>query len=522
MLIQLQSPMLILVACLLLFTAAIALLILRVIRPEARYAWLVAAGGAAFAFIVVFAWLAWMPIELALPAWQPQALFPTPVFFRADGATWALCLGITALTLAILLTVVTRPVSGNSLSWAGILVLGGMGVLAVLANNPLTLLLMWAFLDLTELVNQLSSVNGARNNERVVISFATRASGNGLLLWSYIESFSGGNAFVFQSMPAGAGMFLVIAAGLRLGVFPLHLPYDPESSLRRGFGTALRLIGAVSTLSVLGHARIEPTGLTPVLMMLASVAALYGGWMWVRAPDELNGRPYWMIGIAALSVLSALSGNPTGAAAWACALILSGGSLFLSSVHDVRLNRALLVGAWSLSSLPFSLTAGAWLGSMGIFLPFAIAAQASMTAGFIRHALRASGDESLDDQPAWAKIVYPAGIILLIAIQVLLGFLGWDGALQFGNWIYALIASLLTLGLLWAARRFRIFNPVRAHWISMAGSGVNSLYQWLWSLYRGLARIGQTVNETLEGEGGIMWTLLFLVLFISIIAGGIR
>jgi hypothetical protein len=514
--------MLILVTCLLLFITAQALVIVRVIQPQARYAWLMATGGGFLAWLSVFVWLAQMPVELAFPAWQPQSLFKTTIFFRVDAANWALAASIITLTLSILLTAVSRPIFTNSLSWAGTLILSGLGILAVTANNPLTLLLILALFDLTELISQLSSVQGEKNNERVVISFSTRVFGLVIILWSYIESFSTGNVFTFQSIPSNAGVYLVIAAGLRLGVLPLHLPYSTESSIRRGFGTALRLVGAASTLSILGRVEIVSTSLTPFLMIFVAAASLYGGWMWLRAPDELNGRPYWMIGIASLTVLAALSGNPVGAAAWACALVLVGGSLFLSSVQVGWLNRALLVGAWSLSSLPFSITASAWQGTLNFITPFGVVAQVLIVAGFVRHALRANASDSLDEQPGWAKIVYPAGILLLIVMQILFGFVGWDGALQTGNILIAVIASILTLGLVWGTRRFRIFNPVRAHWVTSAGAGVNGLYQGLWSIYRGLAQLGLAVTNALEGEGGIMWTLLFLILFISIIVQGIQ
>ncbi len=43
-------------------------------------------------------------------------------------------------------------------------------------------------------------------------------------------------------MPPQAGLLLIVAAGLRLGVLPVHLPYNSESSLRRGLGTMLRLV----------------------------------------------------------------------------------------------------------------------------------------------------------------------------------------------------------------------------------------------------------------------------------------
>ena len=522
-LIQFSASMLILISCLLLFVTALVLAILRAVQPNARYAWLVAAGGAILSLLSVFIWVAQMPFELSLPAWQPIELFNTPIHFTADGISWPLAIAISALTLSILLTAVTQPVFVNTLSWAATLTIGGIGILAVTANNPLTVLLAWAFLDLTELIIQLSSVNGVSQNEKVVISFSTRALGIGLLIWVSILSFAGGNTFEFESIPAGTGIFLVIAAGLRLGVFPLHLPYSAESSLRRGIGTSLRLVSGASSLILLGRipAGSLESGFTPFLILFALIAAIYGGWMWLRAPDELNGRPYWVIGMASLSILSALNGNPIGAVAWGSALVLVGGTLFLASVQSIWLNRILLAGAWSLSALPFSLTASAWIGQPGLFTPFAIIAQGLVVAGFVRHALRPSGRDSLDAQPYWTRAVYPAGIIVLVVFQFLLGFIGWDGALQVGAWLQALVASALTVGLVWSARRFRVFNPVRAHWVTAAESRLNGAYQGLWALYRSLARISQTITLTLEGEGGIMWTLLFLVLFIILLVQGI-
>lgn len=514
--------MFILISCLFLLVTALTLIVLRVALPNARYTWLVAVGGAVLALVSVFLWLTRMPYDLILPAWQPALLFTSPIIFRADGISFPLALGIAALTLSTLLTAVVQPVFTNSFSWVGTLALGSVGILAVTADNPLTLLLVWAALDLIDLITQLGSVQGPENNEKVVTSFSTRALGIGLLLWASILSLADGNTFDFESMAPGSGIFLVLAAGLRLGVLPLHLPYSSESSLRRGFGTSLRLVGAVSSLVLLGRV---PAGsldsfFTPILMMLAIVAGIYGGWMWLRAPDELNGRPYWIIGLASLSVISALSGNPLGAIAWGTTLILVGGALFLATVQHLWLNRMMLIGAWSLSALPFSLTASAWLGSMGFFIPLIIIAQALMMAGFFRHALRPAGRDSLDAQPGWTRTVYYAGIVLLIFFQLSLGLTGWDGAFEVGAWLQALITSLLTFGLVWAARRFRIFNPVRAHWVTSTASSLNNIYQGLWTIYRALARISQSIIQTLEGEGGIMWTLLFLILFVSLITQG--
>jgi len=406
--------------------------------------------------------------------------------------------------------------------------LSSFGVLAVTADNPITLVLIWAAIDIVELVIQLWFVEDPKLSERMVIAFASRVIGTLILLWVNMVSAANGQALDFHSVNSQAGLYLLIAASLRLGVLPLHLPYGSESAMRRGFGTALRMVSAASSLVLL--ARI-PAGsmvvsqFTPLLFMLVALAALYGGWMWLRAPDELTGRPYWMIGIGALAVAAALRSNPIGAAAWGCALVLSGGVLFLSSEPNKWLIRALWIAAFGISSLPFSLTATGWnSGGESFFLAWIplIIAHAMLLAGFIRHIQRSSTSrDRYEDQPIWAKNIYPIGISLILLTIILLSLFGWDGSLQPGNWIVGLIASLLTFGLVWFTPRLRILNPVRAHWVRPSNpSWLDWGYQGLWNLYHQLGRLSNMFTNLLEGESGIMWTLLFLALFISYFTQG--
>ena len=110
---------------------------------------------------------------------------------------------------------------------------------------------------------------------------------------------------------------------------------------------------------------------------------------------------------------------------------------------------------------------------------------------------------------------------MLLAVQVGLGFIGLGARLQVGGLRQAIIVSLLTFGLVWATPRFRILNPIRAHWVNTTASRTDTIYSGVWSLYRVFERISKTINITLEGEGGIMWTLLFLVIFVSLLTQGI-
>jgi len=520
--------MFILVTVVILFITALVLLILQLTAPVFRYSWLIAVGGALLGWISVFLWQIWMPFQAVyFPPWQPALLFAQSPTFFGDEIAWVFAISLTTLCLAIILTAVVRRDFPRPINWMGTLILISLGILAAAANNPLTLVLIWAAIDLSELIAQLRVAENPGLSERTVIAFASRTAGILVLLWADMVSVSSGQALDFQSASAQGGLYLLLAAGLRIGILPLNLPYPSESALSRGFGTGLRMVSAASSLVLL--ARIPSSSLdspfTPYLLVLAAFAAVYGGWMWLRAPDELVGRPFWLIGMGSLAVVAALRANPIGAAAWGAALILSGGVLFLSSEQNKWLMRGLFIAAWGISSLPFSLTATGWIsGSPTFWLtwlvwPFLIFAHAMLIAGFVRHSQRMTARVSNEDQLIWSRNVYPIGISVLLITIIVLGLFGWSGTFQLGNWMAAALALLLTLILLWLSPRSRVLNPVRAHWVRPASaSWLDWGYQALWYLYRQFGRLSSGISNVLEGESGIMWTLLFLVLFISFFA----
>jgi len=467
-----------------------------------------------------------MPLIFNLPRWEPVKLFLESLSFTANTLTWPFAFCVVTLTLAIILTAPARENFPAPIPWAIALALGGLGLLAVLADNPLSLLMIWAAIDLTELVTQLRLVDKPQTSEKVVIAFTTRVIGSSMLLWANIVSISTGSTIDFQNAPPETGFFLLLAAGLRIGVLPLHLPYASESAIRRGFGTALRLISTASSLILLARIPVfNPNSIgTFILLTFSALAAVYGSWMWLRAPDELTARPFWLIGLAALAVASALRDNPIGAIGWSCAMLLSGGGLFLYSAYHNWLSRALWIGIFGITALPFSITATGWGSSMpsfGLVWPFLLLAQALLLAGYIKHAMRPTLRTNFENLDPAARYFYPMGIGLLLVSTLILGVWGWGGALQVGTWFIALIG--LTLGgiVVWLAPRLRILTPARAHWVgSTATSWMDWSFQGLWNLYRFMGRLSNAFSSLLEGDGGFMWTLLFLVLFISLLSQG--
>jgi hypothetical protein len=514
--------MLIFVPIIILLLVASILLLQHFIRPDFRYPWMIAAGGTALALVSVFLWRLGMPQTFSLPAWQPQAIFPYSPTWLADDTSWTFALALAILAFSVIWTSVVRP-EGDAITWAGTLLLVALGILAVAAANPLTLVLAWTAMDVAELINMLRFTEGENQTESAVVAFAVRIFGTGLVLWASTLSLSTGTPMDFRAIPTRTGIYLLLAAGLRLGVLPLHLPYRKENVLRRGFGTTLRLVSAAASLALL--ARIPSNALsnplTPLLLIFAAAAALYAGWMWLRASDELVGRPFWILGMASLAVAASLRADQSGSAAWGFTLVLSGSFLFLFSARQRGLLWLPVLAIWGISALPYSPTSTGWNTgnhSSWLFLIPLLPAQAFLMAGFFRHSLH-PGETSFESQARWAKILYPTGLLLPVGVQALLGIWGWNGIRQWGNWPAAVIALLLAIG-------FSILSStilLRAAPASGPGRWteilrIDWLFKLLGNVYRFLGQIASLITSMLEGEGGILWSLLLLVLILSILS----
>jgi hypothetical protein len=513
--------MLLSIPIIVMLVTAFALAIILIFRPKFKFAWLIAAGGAALSLIAVLLWQINMPQIFSLFTWQPELIFVHTPEWLGDGFSWTYALSLAALSLTVILTSVARN-ELNLPSWAGTLVLCAAGIASVTAGNPLTLVLVWAALDLTELVVMLRSTEGGAQSESVVIAFSTRLSGIGLVLWA---SAAAGPWTDFRSAPAQSGIFLLLAAGLRLGILPLHLPYRQENILRRGFGTTLRLVSAASSLALL--ARIPPSTVTsrwtPVLLILVAIAGLYAGWKWLRASDELTGRPFWVLGMASLAVAAALRGNPAGSAAWGNGLVLGGGILFLYSARQRNILWMLFLMAVELAALPFSLTATGWQSGTSfspLLVIISLPTHAFLLAGFVRHALH-PGESSLESQPRWVQAIYPLGLFILPAISILISLWGWDGARQLGAWWAMLVVLFLTAGLM------ALVLTVMQRLLDHSGGTANpwteilhltGLFRSFWAIYRFLGRISDIITGALEGDGGILWSFLLLALLLSVFA----
>jgi hypothetical protein len=535
-----------------LFLAVIVILLLQLRQRRPGYMWLAALLGSGLAWLIVVAARISIPYQIVLVPWSPDLLsadsaqdvfnLPGLLFSNSptlllDTVSWAYGLTLSSLALSIFLTAVSRLPGANWRAWSGTLVLAGLGLLAVMAGNPLTVLLTWTALDLAELVIWLTQLRQGGALRRMILSFSIRISGliilSGVIVATAATSQEG---LSFDNVMAEFSPLLILAAGLRLGVLPLQAPFLADIPLRQGLGTILRLSPLTASLVFLTRTAVMgvPQQWLSLFMIAATVSAVFSAISWASAQDSLSGRPFWMLLTASFAVIAAMLRQPAACLAWGVTSSFVGGVIFLSSVRHRILMPMLGVAVLGVTMLPFTPTwAGAniymaiWEGlPLGLAAPIGLAlvlSQALLLLGALRHAL------VLSDEPAqyerWIWLIYPLGLSLLLLSFYAFGWLNQPilSELVVWDWLAGGLVCAVVLGLWFLGRRY----PARFVGVNKTVDRSSSLWgrflslQWgyplLQRLFYLIQRLIGLLSTNLEAEGGLLWALLFLLMFFSLV-----
>jgi hypothetical protein len=511
---------LVLIPVILLLLSSLAITLLGLFRHQFKYHWLIAVGGALGTFIAVWVTRGRFPIVSSLGGGEVSILTLQPFSLQMDEVTWPFALALVTLCLAVLLTDVGRAAGTSWLVWAGDLGLTALGLVAVLAGNPLTLLIGWSFVDVIELMIFLREVQRAETRRRVLFFFAASVVGSMSVLGAVVAAGSLGMTLSFSTIPQQAQIFLVLAAGLRMGVFPLQVTFLQEMHHQRGQGTLLRLLPPVTSMPLLVYAAFTP--IAPswryILLAFSLLAAIYGAVAWARARNELQGRIFWIISLAGLMFFSTLQFSPQATMVWGLAMVYGGASLFLVSVRTKWMVSLSIFSLVTITMLPLTPTApgsGMYSPMNGFVVGLPIA-QAALLFGYLRHSLKLT--EPLRGVERWVQAVYPIGLVLLPLNYLLSTYLSplLPEAAALPSWpIVVLAGALLVLAFLYFRK---ISLPARVLGRLDKFFSLQWFYPMLERLYQGLGWITQEISMVLGGEGGVLWALVLLVLLISIFA----
>ncbi len=527
--------MLAVVPVLLLLLAAFLTWFLALIKVRPGSIWLIIAvmSTAAWGVMLLFGLRA--PEPLMINEWLPGPHNFTSLIYSWTPQNWAIGFLVITLLTAVIFSEAKYLDSPDYIrKISGSLYLGAFALLAVMAGSPLSFVVAWSLIDLIEF-GVLSVLIG---QERSLVSAATSIlfRGIGIFLLIFLTSvippddFQTGSV-VFTSSIWGVVIFLAL---FRMGVMPLFQPFQSSPAYQRGIVVILRLVPIATTFAFIQYilAAGQPVRLGGVWFTVTTIAILWGAVSWFAAANELQGRSYFIFTLAGFGLAALLTATPEALPGLAVVLISAGAGLFLYSPRLKKFNPFILIVVLSIFTIPFTPSASLSRLFAGdtplIFRVLWSVGFAFIVAGWLKHSLKRV--EHITPLELWMGLFHSIALYFIALapwVLVVFFFSQQSQHLHWWPWITIFSLSAAIMGVLLTLRtRFGIVRSKHRNvleiWKYIFDVIGNILkFNWLSRLFSLLGFvIDRTVNNLVritEGDGGILWSFLFIALLLSLL-----
>lgn len=519
-----------------LLTTSFVILILGRNRSRMGWVWMIST------IVSLLTWLGVILLHIQFPNgftvqnWLPGRISQDVLTFQISESSWVLAVIWLSLLVCVIAVSSANLENENSvLILSGSFAMAAVTLLSIESMSLLGFLITWTLIDMVEFILLARTIPEREMMRTEIIDISIRIAGTFLVVAALaISSQRGGGN---ELTNAGADIYTLLIAGsaLRMGVLPLHTSFTPDEPVRRTLGTLYRLATLVSAFALLVQLPGAPFSQEALwfVYFAATVAAVFGALMWATAVNELSGRQYWALSLAGLGILAVMRGQSSLTLAAVCILITVGGFLFATTLRERRHTPLLILLLLSATGLPFTPFSSAWTGEWSLLRIVQILTLALLLIGAERFYQKKN--ESNVTRETWISFFTRLGMIVisLAPWTVLI----WNRdflPLQPGWWYALILVGLFAAG--WIYRIYfsrRLAREDRATQftrdlitVSARSLRVFFRFDWLfkfmeWS-YRQMRQIILFLENTLEGDGGVLWSLVFLALLISVLVGAAK
>lgn len=509
----------------------ILLIPLRLFRLRLGISWLISLIAAFAIWLLFILTIGSLPVYFDFPV-QSFAQLPDFQFsFVIDHTSWPLAAALSAFVLGQILSSITwLPQPDQSrpfiLSWQPVLFYAGLGMWAILATNYFTLLLAWSLMDITWFSSRI--INSPE--KRIVLyGYALRIIGSFFLMAASITLDSGSSTLLWVGSDQ-TRLLVIFAAWLRF----ISLSFDShtDDKMLSLLGNKQEQIIPISASILIIFMRNSQQGIsTPngnLLLILFGLICLLS--VMVLMGNIYHNKSSIAIPVILLSfvTISTLINEPLACSAWAVALIIFSSICYLFKVYNRYLLPIILVSILGISTLPFT---PAWQGvrifpafdqifSYGYTWIFIAVSLGIFIALTLRYFI--SSKNSLPGSERWGWTVYVTGLLIPITTQLIILFLGVPGLsnnLQAFPSLNSSWASFLVICISLSA--WLLHRPLNKIMLKitkgvMKFSPVSFLDRLIDQLLPFFIRFTRFIDLIIEGEGGVLWTILFLLLLITV------
>ncbi len=503
-------------------------------RPGSTW-WLATVLGA-IAWLLMIALGFLKPAEVQFQNWLPSASLNTQVVLGINKDNWVFgFLLLTTIEVMILYNARYLDSAKYLNKLSGLMVIGAFGLIAILSRSPLAFIIAWTLIDLAEF-GVLTAVIGETENYQTKIYSVFVRTGGIIFLVMAISRSAASIVFMEGTSPLLRWLLLLTVVS-RMGILPINPPISRDVSLQRDLVTVLRLIPlltAFSFITVIPAAAL-PDNLRDILVLIFTIGALFGAVSWIFSTDELAARPYWFFSLGCLGIISYLTGTAESLEGLAVLAAVAGTGVFLYHPRFRKIYPFIPVLLVGMFGFPFTPTNAVmqlfvqqvlllnqifWSLSLGLLI-----------AGVVKHATVNTLTSAVE--VPWVRLMHTIGMYFLALSPWMIVAVFFTSHNYVQKWWVSLLILGLTacLGLVavmvksrnWGSdQRFSKIHRIASKLLKFFDSLLR--FRWLGRIFAFLGKLLERfvflIVSVLEGDGGILWSFLFLVLLFSLLFTG--
>jgi hypothetical protein len=510
-----------LIPILLLLLGSFTLWLLRARTP--RILWSVSAAVTLFVWGTLSLSFFALPAASRLSTWQPEQLFASTLELRLDSISWAFIWAAITLTFVVVLAAPVRMDTFAVSSPLFLLIYSAMALAAMMAGNLLTVIMLWALIDMGTLLFALRMQAGRPKLSDLMTHLAFDAIAILLVASTALVTASESPSATFEIdvQSPQAAILLGLAVLLRLGLLPLHFSLAPVGDASKSVAVLIRFLPPAMALTVLARLMAEgvPDPVLPWLRIAGGLGVVVGGLRWTLERENVLARPFFVLTLSGSAVLAASlvdQGGDVILTAAGSTLLLIGAVSALADFYSPAQRIWYFVGGALLTGLPMTPLSSAATAIMNCVS----SGQAIIPAliAMIGLIMLAAGTFSRgmglpQNWPTGEGLARMASTVSLALPVLVLTGIGLHLSTRVTWEPLTISVPILVLAVLAMLGLRRLPNRSIERWGRVvAWLDPAPLYRFLGQIYISAMRWIRGVRSIIEGEGAMLWLLLIVLL----------
>ncbi len=492
------------------------------------YIWLVITAICMGVWILLFL----IPVERATPFvirnWFQIGMHSVSLNFGLNAFNWPFVFSVAAFNISFFLSAVVRlDIRSDMKYWLTQLMLTAAAIMAITVSNIWTLLIMWTALDILFFFYNYYVIRSAYTIQ-IFRTMIIKFFGSMLLIWNIARSFRGDVNFSLDFLSQGSGLSLFLAAFLHSGVLPLTFQIENNrTETDRVIQNTFKAVNFLTSFFIVPYLIIPEQPLIALLVfkLIALAATMVFSYQWMISISS-TGFGYLLAAISGIIFFLLLSGSTISVAYLLLSTFFSmlWFTLFTHRGKGVYIYLGFFL--LTISGLPFTifslgargfLDQGLSINSLILLISYVF-----ILTGFVNRGVEKQ-DNFYELEP-WYQAVYLTGLFMFIFSLFVISIKSFSSVGEETYlWWLSLGVIISSAGLNVGFSRKNRKSLVSSRTADMRYGEITSFFSLNW-LFRITNLIRQKFGKLitgfsllLEGEGGVLWALVLLILMISLI-----